>query len=159
MGGFRPPAAPTPPLKKKFWARKIVFRVVKWNGHLSARLVRVTCHKDAAMMGFSGKNESVQIPDWKFEPKISMWPQKSIMRPQYFVFEWLLMTAYLYYIKCYNLLFVISYFGSTGAFKLAVTCCQGPGAAAAAAASGLMHQTKFRNTPPSSCLLVSKVTN
>ena len=42
------------------------------------------------------------------------------MRPQYFMFEWLLMTAYLYYIKWYNLLFVISYFGSARSSKAAV---------------------------------------
>ena len=60
------------------------------------------------------------------------------MRPQYFVFEWLLMTAYLYYIKCYNLLFVISYFGSAGSSKAAVGHVLSgarPGIAAAAAAA------------------------
>ena len=47
------------------------------------------------------------------------------MRPQYFVFEWLLMTAYLYYIKWYNVILVSSYFGSTGASNVAVACCHG----------------------------------
>ena len=35
------------------------------------------------------------------------------MRPQYFVFEWLLMTAYLNYIKCYNVITISSYLGSS----------------------------------------------
>ena len=64
------------------------------------------------------------------------------MRPQYFVFERLLMTAYLYYIKCYNLLFVISYFGSSGASNAAVHVLPWAWAAAAAAAPSLMPQTK-----------------
>ena len=32
-----------------------------------------------------------------------MRPQQSLMRPQYFVFEWLLMSALLYYNKFYDI--------------------------------------------------------
>ena len=43
------------------------------------------------------------------------------MRPQYFVFEWLLMTALLYYDKCYNKILGSSYFGCYRSSNAAVS--------------------------------------
>ena len=40
-----------------------------------------------------------------------MRPQQSIMRPQYFVFEWLLMSALLYYNKFYKKFLVTATLG------------------------------------------------
>ena len=43
------------------------------------------------------------------------------MWPQYFVFEWLLMAALLYYDKCYNKILGSSYFGCYRASTTAVS--------------------------------------